>query len=1138
MVAVRALVYGLALAVLATVHAHAQGPVDAGVRGHVTASDGRSLAGVAVTIRAVSSDGQENNETQRSSLIEHNGSFVILNLAPGKYVISVGGTTRSIDLSAGELRDIVIEVGSARQVQAAADVLDETQGPQPLAQKEIQHLPLRRSQWSDAVRLQSWANAGVNDSVENENDADDNDVRTGLAAGRARADDGGGGSGLSFNGLPATQNAETVDGLSAEQNFGAGPRGATVGGPHAGANFAEGAVGSFRVLPRTFSAEYGGAAGGVVAVVSRGAVRAAGDRPEVHGEAFLFARQSAWAATNPFSVVTHYRDRDVTNSLVKPQDTRQQFGGSMSLSLPAKLLPPFSRNGVQMFASYEEQLREDEIVSSPALASFYALTASQVALLGKRGVSTNATNAALDYLDGLSGTTSRLARRGLGFARVDAEPSKNDHVTLAYIGNRFHSPAGAALGQASEAVVARGRGSLGDSVVQIDAGTARWLHRFSSRFNHELRTQVARDLEFETPDAPLPQEPAIGPGGFSPQVTIGPNGFAFGTTASLGRTAYPDERRVQLADLMQWAFGGHLISFGGDWSRIDDRIASFTNAEGSFRYDSGVTGGYLGGLVDWITDYSFNANAYPNGACPKGVLQQPHYFCFHTFTQSFGASQTEFVTHDIAGFAEDMWRPRSDMQISAGLRYEYTLLPPPQTPNFALDTALRGVLGAGTGLTETFPEDRNNVGPRVSFAWAPAFRKKTPLLTVRAGYGMFYGRIPGATVRAALADTALPATALSIRIRPTTTTPCPQVTNQGFGYGCDYVTTPPAAVEQTTSAMVFASKFRVPVVQRVTFEVERELGKHAWVRAGYAAALARQLPQSVDRNVAPSTALAKFVVQGGDGHPGLATGQAFTLPLYTQRLLTQYGPVTEIVSNANATYNAGTVEARWGVARMELRGSYTFSRAIDYGPQQGATPRTDGQLDPFTDGYDKGLSSLQFPQRFAGALLYDVRLARGGQALGAVVNGWRVTAIATVGSGAPYSYGIYGGTYLSGGGDSINGSGGATYLPTVGRNTLRLPMRNNLDARLGRDFHLRKNVRGEGFVEVFNLLNTVNLTRVETRAFLLGPQAVNGSTPLVFQDAATVAQNGLTTPAFGTGLSSSNGLSREREVELGVHVQF
>ena len=47
------------------------------------------------------------------------------------------------------------------------------------------------------------------------------------------------------------------------------------------------------------------------------------------------------------------------------------------------------------------------------------------------------------------------------------------------------------------------------------------------------------------------------------------------------------------------------------------------------------------------------------------------------------------------------------------------------------------------------------------------------------------------------------------------------------------------------------------------------------------------------------------------------------------------------------------------------------------------------------------------------------------------VNGWVVAPLFTETSGRPYSYNIFGGSDLSGGRETINGSGGAVYLPTV-----------------------------------------------------------------------------------------------------------
>jgi hypothetical protein len=364
--------------------------------------------------------------------------------------------------------------------------------------------------------------------------------------------------------------------------------------------------------------------------------------------------------------------------------------------------------------------------------------------------------------------------------------------------------------------------------------------------------------------------------------------------------------------------------------------------------------------------------------------------------------------------------------------------------------------------------------------------------------------------------------------------------NQGFGYPCDFVSAPPEAVTQTTSSVLFARNFRLPAVQRASLTLEHAFNKRAMVRAEYAMALATQLPSTTDLNIAPSTGGASFVLQGGAGRPGLLPGETFTVPLYTSRRLTQYGPITALVSNANSTYHAGTVEAEMREVRgLSLHASFTFSRAIDYGPLQSATPQTDATFDPFTNGYDKGLSSLQFPFRFSGNVNWRSHFDGGTALQRRLLENWRISAIGTAGSGAPYSYSIFGGTELSGGRETINGSGGATYLPTIGRNTLRLPPHGNVNLRLERAFELRKSLQLKAFAEAFNLLNELNLSRVETRPFLLGTPAMTGApTPLIFQDAATIATEGLNTPAFGSPTSSTSGLSRERRAEAGVKIEF
>ena len=103
----------------------------------------------------------------------------------------------------------------------------------------------------------------------------------------------------------------------------------------------------------------------------------------LHGEAFVRARESAWAATNPFSIATHYNDGVVTSEAVKPEGSQLQFGGSVGLPIgktasgakPRRRRSRFQRamqgrEPLSLFASLEALLHEDHIVSTPALANF------------------------------------------------------------------------------------------------------------------------------------------------------------------------------------------------------------------------------------------------------------------------------------------------------------------------------------------------------------------------------------------------------------------------------------------------------------------------------------------------------------------------------------------------------------------------------------------------------------------------------------------------------------------------------------------------------------------------------------------------------------------------------------------------
>jgi hypothetical protein len=971
--------------------------VDGAIGGFVADGNGAALAGAVVKVENVA------NGTKTRATTASRGEFLVVNLPAGEYrvvveyalfarltlepvIVEVGGVT-SVEARlrvGGVATSLTVKAEPDSPVSVDIDDLSSSAIGSVVTPDEIERLPVNGRRWQTFALLMP----GVN------------------------VDPGGDGL-LSFRGMASTQNSSRIDGGDDDQSFGSVSRGTgiesgeeiedaaevgssrrvTVGsasggggyGRHSGMayTFSQEAVREFRVSSQNYSALYGRAAGGIITTVSKGGTN------DLHGTGFYLVRTSALAATNPFSIATNYVDGVTTSTAVKPHDLRQQFGGSIGGGAV--------RDKLFYFYAYDQQARNFPAISTPADPNFYSLTPTQRALLGNRGVTSAKVNAALSYLNSLTGTIPRRQDQTINFGKVDWQATGRHRFSLQYDRARSSSPAGVR----SAPVVDVGRASLGSTYAKVDAVLGRWMWQTTPRLSNELRVQYGRDLQYEQTQAPLPQEPAIGPGGFAPEVAIGPDGFRFGSSPSLGRKAFPNENKVQLVDIVSWTRGRHQIQTGVDLSIVHDNIDALTNTEGAFHYDSTTTSGHAGGLVDWITDYTFNVNAYPNGGCPS--IESPiHDFCFRSFTQSFGQQAATFNTQEWAGFLQDDWHVKPGLTVNAGLRYEYELLPLPQKPNAVLDAAF-----GKTGATSVFPEDRNNFGPRVGVAWEP-FGSGRGL--IRVGYGLFYGRLPGATIRTALVDTAMASSARHVLITPTTVTNCPQVANQGFGYVCAYVTTPPSAVTTTTSAMVFDRRFRLPMVQQGSVTLERRVGAGVVASATYLMNIDRQLSNSVDINIAPAPAVKMFQLQGGTGTVGVRDGETFVIPFYTQRANTNFGPVTDIVSNSDATYNAMVLEARRRLrAGFEFRASWTWSKALDYG-QGGATPRTNAQFDPFNVLYDKGLSALNYPHKILASAVWEPSVGGDRRWLRVAANGWTVAPLFTESSGRPYSLDIFGGT--------------------------------------------------------------------------------------------------------------------------------
>jgi hypothetical protein len=1130
----------MALLVTFASNASAQSQSDGAIAGRILSATGHPVAGAQVLARETDTGIFSEARTSKR------GEFFIVRLPIGEYELTIEQSHTVINISDP------VAVGLGQVTEAEIQLKPDTTQPlidsdpggsgSELPRTQIESLPVNAGDWRSLALTVAGANpAGLDDD-----------------------------EAVSFRGVAPTQNSAVIDGANAGDSFsgrragegvaeqiesgvdtvddpaagpGSGTKSVSDGGQRAGSSyaFAQAGVREFRVQGQSDATAYGSAlyghgVGGVITTVSRSG------SSTLHAMAFYTLRNSAWAAINPFAIASTYFNGLISSSFVKPEDLRQQFGGSIGGPLASLKHQRDRTHSLFFFYAFDQQIRNFPAISAPGYAGFYSLTPTQTALLANRGVSPSKTVAALNYLDSLTGSVPRTANQTVNFARVDWNRNSSRAV-IEYNRTRWSSPAGARSGP----VVDRAVTSLGSSYGAVDSAVVRWLRFFGPSLSNEVRAQYGHELLYETAQQPLAQEPNIGPGSLPPEVSIGPQGFVFGTPAALGQKAYPDERRFELADDLTLLRGRHILQLGGDFSLLTDTTSSLTNTEGTFSYDSGATGGRAGGLVDWITDYTFNVNAYPNGGCPS-INATVHDFCFRSYSQSFGQQSVTFGTQEWAGFAQDDWRIAQRLTLHAGVRYEYEFLPLPQKPNPGLDAEFGSI-----GATSVFPEDRNNFGPRIGVEWSPFGAGHG---VIRAGYGVYFGKLPGATIRAALLDTALANSVTRVRILSTTETLCPQMTTVGFGYPCSYLAPPGGVVSATTSAMAFDRRFRLPMVQQGTLSIEREIAAGVLGSAQFVTNLDRQLPDSVDINIAPSNTFKQFRLQGGTGATGARDGEVFFVPAYTGRISASFGPVTDIVSHANASYNGLTLQARRGIGSarsnysgvgrtLDFRVAWTWSKAIDFGQNSGAVPRSNGQFDPFNIRYDKGPSALNFPHHVIATAIWSPRVdeaessaaATAERAIWKLVDGWSLAGIFTQSSGRGYSYEVFGGTRLTGGRESINGSGGSTVLPTAGRNTLRLPDSANLDLRLSRYFKLTESLRLRTSLEAFNIMNHVNYSGVTQRAYLAGTP-VNGVTPLIFQDAIAVATEGLNVQPFGAYTASGSSQARERQLQMGVKLEF
>lgn len=1061
----------LGLAAVATLglslNAVAQSTTQGAISGTVFDATDAAISNAKITIH---NDGTNQDVVLTSA---GGGEFKAPLLPPGTYTVTVDAT----GFSASKTTQVIVTVGNVttlnphlatgsteQTVEVVADIpaidfSSATFGGH-LSTSEIANIPINNRRWSSLA----LTTPGVT------NDA------SGFGL-------------LSFRGIPSVLNNVQIDGTDDNQAFFSEERGRT----RAGYSISQVSVREFQVMTGVYSAEYGRAVGGVVNSVTKSGGN------QLHGEVYFFHRNDKTSSKNEKTTLTTLNPttNTYTPQVIRPKDKRNQYGFGVGGPLIKDKLFWF-----YAFDVFDRQFPGIAVSGNPS--TFYSATAGPCqtsGLLTATGASLAQCNAALADLNTDLGSVPRYGHQNINTPKLSWVISPKHTLDVYYHRLRWDSPGGVQ----TQAALSYARDSFGTDFVKLDYGIARLSSLINNHMTNELRYQYARELNWEgqQPYTDYSKNHLVGANGVTTyaSITASAGGFNLGSPYYSYRTAYPDERKWQIGDTASYQFGKHTLRFGVDFVHNYDIQNNLYQSNGSYSYAN--VGLYLADILK------------PSGACnPLTSSGTPTLSatgtagCHSGLSQGFGPQAFDLATLDSAYFVQDDWKVTPSLTLNLGARYDYESYPGPYA----------SAVNSAVPQQTNHPTDKNNISPRIGFAWDPFGKGKS---VVRGGFGIYYGRIINASLMSAYTTTGGAGGQLQI------------TAYNGTNVG---TTSAPQTIKfpQTLSArpggnvllgvLYLDKNLQNPYTEQFDLTVQQDLGKRNVLSVSYIGSLGRELPNFLNLNLDPTqTYNVTYTLAANAAAPGnclvAACGTTFTQKVYSSSvrntvantttsntLNPAYNQITPLISNVNSSYNALTVDVtnrQW--KRISYDVNYTWAHALDYAPSS-STSFSPGNnwLDPYNPRSNYGNSNINVPHRLVGWANINLPGVKSNGALSYLLNDWSIKPLIQMQKGLPYSVGTSSGSpsaqctsgtaclqaYSSG----VAGTGVSSFIPFFGRNQLFAPRNIVIDTRLQKDFRIKEGVSFQLMAEAFNLANHRNITGVNSGAFSLANNTLTATT--------------------------------------------
>jgi hypothetical protein len=1111
--------------------AYAQSTTQGAITGTVEDSTGAVVPNAIVLIH--------NNGTNADRTLTADGSGYFKDplAEPGVYTVTVTAP----NFEKYESTNVVVQVGQATTLEPKLKAGAETTTVEVTAQAPV--LNFESPDFSSNLNSKAIENIPIN-----------NRRWSALALSTPGVVSDSNGFGLvSVRGISPILNDVLIDGADDNQAYFAEERGRTREAYSTSAS----AVREFAVNTGVYAAQYGRAAGAVINSVTKSGGN------EIHGEAYFYDRESKWNAFNDYTKLTPVSGTGTgtvvgTPIPLKPKDLRKIFGFTADGAIIKDKLfwaytfdehrRAFPGIGIANSTSFYN-LPDPALPAGATFATNGYITGggansldSQIGLLAIRlgycgtpsAPTPNAAcyaQGATAYDNGISALTTDLGRvprfgdQEINTPKLDWQINPKERVSFLFHRLRWDSPGGVQ----TQGALDYGVDTWGNDFVKLDYGLTKLTSLITSHISNELLYQYSRELDDESqqPFSNYTKNNLVGTGatgatGNVPEVLLDNSVFAnIGSPYYSYRTAYPDERKWQIGDVLNWNRGNHNFAFGVDTVHNYDLLNNLYEANGYITY--GYLGNYFADQIVHNTGGTLDTCGTQTGQAPTSATTTGwtgNLPCYSNTQQGLGASpEFAIATTDYGFFGQDNWKVSPTLTLELGVRYDYESIPAPS----ATLTAASGTYVPFPGVTNR-PSDKNNIGIRVGFSKDVYGNGETVL---RGGYGMFYGRLANST----LLNTELN-TGSTLGQYVTTFTPA--VT--GGPTFPNLATTGSAPVP---GAYYFAPNLQNPMVHEYDLIVQQQLGHSTVMSVSYLGALGRELPNFLDKNLDPTTVVNHTIttVAGSNGSYGpLGSAQVFNVPTYTKYgntalfgpQATSYQNITEVVSNINSSYNAAVFEVQnRSLKSVQFDFNYTWSHALDFDQNAQTATSAEGWLDPYSNNAHQnyGNSNYNVPNRFTGYVLYNLPGFSGHAWYTYLTNGWKIDDSFQMQNGLPYSAGTSGsnGTAVTSG---WYGSGGLAIVPALGVNTFKYPRKIVDDARIEKDITYEK-YSLELFAQMFNVANHQNIDGLGTTAYKLAGSGAAAT--LTFQNA---------TWQVPTSSNNSGFLYTPRQIEIAARFRF